>query len=141
MVDYKRRIDLDDPAKPWRRVYETSTGTLVKAHIIVKKMAGFGRVAVDIIGAHCDASGKVLREEDGTLRIDEDGRYALTTQSDSTADVAACVEVGVAHVIEQIETAIRHEGQYAVYGVKPPPPPPPPPPPAPESPPPAILPA
>lgn len=63
MSQYVHLTELDDPAKPHRRVWRCeATGVYVKTHAI-KMAEKFGRVGWKITGSLCDENGKALKDE------------------------------------------------------------------------------
>lgn len=83
---YTRVAELDDQAKPHRRVYRCpATGLYVKLH--AKRVAGqkFGRLSWSIQGALCDATGKALTDAAGAPLIHM-REHRFSVSSDRPAD-------------------------------------------------------
>lgn len=79
---------LDDPAKPYKRIYKCeATGVFVKIHAD-RKDVGFGKVKWSITGSQCDNTGKALTGAGGRplVHIEPHGLSVLTDRGLRHAD-------------------------------------------------------
>lgn len=80
-MSYQHITALDDPAKPYKRVWLCeATGFYVKTHA-VRRNVGFGRVKWDMTGSLCGADGKAIRDDAGAPLIHLEG-HGLSVQTD-----------------------------------------------------------
>lgn len=82
MSGYVRVTALDDPAKPYKRVYLCeATGVRVKIHA-VRRDVGFGRAKLDITGSMCGADGVALKDAAGEALIHVEA-HGISIQTDA----------------------------------------------------------
>lgn len=91
--------ELDDPAKPHRRVWRCASGVHVKTHAVAKDV-GFGRVHLTFTGSHCDEAGRTLAHGDGYAIHPDAHELVLNGDGDMTPDARA------EYVREQYEAAL-----------------------------------
>ncbi len=87
-MSYTHLTALDDPTKPYKRVYKCDlTGVHVKIHAD-RKDTNFGKVKWAITGSQCDASGKAITDSEGRPRIhiEPHGLSVLTDRGIRHAD-------------------------------------------------------
>lgn len=74
--------DLDEAAKPYKRVWRCpATGIFVKTHA-VRREVGYGRLKWDITGSLCDETGRALTDADGQPLIHVEA-HGLSVQTDA----------------------------------------------------------
>lgn len=80
-MSYTHITQLDDPEKPWKRVWLCeATGVYVKTHAN-RRDVGFGRIKWDMTGSLCDANGKALTDAQGAALVHVEG-HGLSVQTD-----------------------------------------------------------
>lgn len=117
---YQRVSELDDKAKPWRRIYRCpATGLFVKLH--VKRIdTKFGRISWAITGALCDERGTALRDENGDPLVHTRGhRFSVASDdapgADSVARMAQDLEAQSLYVVARVESAaLKREAAAAL---------------------------
>lgn len=82
MSGYVHVTALDDPAKPYKRVYLCeATNTYVKIHA-VRRDVGFGRAKFDITGSLCGSDGVALKDAAGEALIHVEA-HGMSIQTDA----------------------------------------------------------
>jgi hypothetical protein len=79
---------LDDPAKPYKRVYLCEdTGIRVKVHA-ARRDVGFGKIKWDITGSLCGEDGSALTDSEGKplIHVEPHGLSVLTDRGIRHAD-------------------------------------------------------
>jgi hypothetical protein len=87
-LSYVHLTQLDNPEKPWKRVYRcTSTGIHVKVHA-ERRNVGFGKVKWVITGSHCNEAGTAFTGSDGAplIHIEPHGLSLYTDRGIRHAD-------------------------------------------------------
>lgn len=106
--EYEHLTALDDPAKPWRRVWRCpATGVFVKTHAKRKHQMGFGRLAWDVTGSQCDANGAALERGDGHAILDF--RHLFQVEPHAETDIAADLERELRFMVARVERAALNE--------------------------------
>lgn len=107
---YERVAELDDQAKPHRRVYRApATGVYVKLH--AKRLAGkFGRLSWSITGALCNSAGAAIRDANGEPLIHtREHRFAVASDrpagDDEVEAMRADFERQCLFVVARVEAA------------------------------------
>lgn len=102
-----RLVDLDDPERPWRRVYAAGD-RFVKIHAR-RQPAPFGMLHWRVTGSLCGADGHALTDADGApLVLGDVHAHEVTVMCDGGADPAATLDEGVALVIGRVVVAATH---------------------------------
>lgn len=124
-MQYQHQAELDDPAKPYRRVYACpATGKFVKIYTR-RETPGFGMVVFRITGSECDETGSAIPG-----RIVEMQHLVQIASDTDVVDIAGEVEAGRLYMVARAERAALHADAAArvtAGEISPPPAPPEPP--------------
>lgn len=112
--EYEHLAALDDPAKPWRRVWRCpATGTFVKTH--AKRIElGFGRLAWKVTASQCDVNGAALARGDGHAILAFD--HIFQVEPHAATDIAADLESELKFMVARVERAALNEIAAAQLG-------------------------
>lgn len=108
MTDYVHLRDLDDPEKPWRRVWRCPTGVYVKTHA-KRRDPAFGVQMWEITGSACDETGKALPWSNGYAILNADRPHQFQVLSENTAPdqepISARLDRELRFVVARVERA------------------------------------
>lgn len=122
-MTYTHVLELDDPAKPHRRVWRCPSGVFVKTHAIPKD-TGFGRLHWTVTGSQCDETGKALARGEGHAIHHLPHELVIESEGDMTPEqrqtyIAEQFQEALMVMVRRVEAAAINEQAVSRLDLKP----------------------
>jgi hypothetical protein len=120
-LNYEHLARLDDPKKPWRKVWRCpATGVHVKTHA-KRKDTVLGKIVFEITVSACDEEGAALRRADGTAAVLHGSetlrphllQVAPEASRDDVEPIADRLDRELRFMVARVERAVLNEREAA----------------------------
>lgn len=122
MTNYLRLAEVDDPTRPWRRVYHCpATDIYVKVYAKRHPRSALGSLIWEVTGSHCDENGAALKRGDGAPAVlggaERPHAHLLQIASEPSANdvepIADLLEREILFMVARVERAVLNEREAA----------------------------